>query len=664
MKVSIFIVLFFVSSFSFSQEICNNGVDDDFDGLIDLKDTTDCFCNKSVIDSSALHLIPNPSFEFRSCCPTWTSRMNCVNNWVNAGTSRSSDYYNTCGITSIGTTPAFFPPPSMPLPGGGNGYVGFYSQNTWEEYVGTCLSGTMTAGTSYTVSIYLAWSNGDSTFNFTIYGTPNCSDLPWTAATCPVGSGSWIQLATQAVVTPINGNWRQYSLTFTPSVNINAISFGGACGGKVGANYYFADELTLNKTANLFNPKAKIVDSGHYCQGNLILKARYDSLPLSFQWYKDSIAILGETDSSYRVPVGGLGKYQVKLVYDSGCLITNVFTVDTTIITFDIDSLGSCLNKQSGELTISNIRQGSSPFSYQLNSNPFVSDSIFDSLSPKNYSITVKDVNQCFATKSATVDAFPVPKANYLADSVCLGTQTNFKDISTVSSGAITGWEWFIGTNPTTQNTSYTFPSDGIYPVKLEVKSDSGCINDTTINVVVHPLPKVSFGFSPTEIYIFDPKVCFTNTSTGALSYVWNFDFSGTAGTSTLASPCTVTFPSERERTYRIKLIGISQQGCIDSTMLNLIIFNEFLLYIPNSFTPNGDNINDIFQVTSEGLLDFELTIFNRWGEEIFTTTDPNKGWNGQHKGELVQNDVYVYKVKVKSKNQTKELIGHVNLVR
>lgn len=657
----------------FSQEICNNGIDDDLDGLIDLQDTTDCFCPLVSRDSSIASLIPNPSFEQRSCCPSAASQLNCANNWVQAS-GATSDYFNTCGLLAVGT----FPPPPLPLPDG-NGYVGFFddffaaaSSIIYKEYVGTCLTDTTEIGVNYQIEFYIANSFGNLSTELAIFGSTNCSSLPFgsllptATSLCPtaVAPADWNLLAVDTV-TCSTSSWVKVTLNFTATQNYSAIIIGPSCSNNTGSNYYYIDNLIFNKTT-LFVPKVGIVDSGNYCQNNLVLKAEFDSLPQFFQWYKDSVAIVGATDSSYSVPNGHLGNYQFLATYDSLCVLTEVFKVDTTIISFDLDSLGTCpLGLQTGFINISNVSGGATPYEYSLNSATFVPDTFFNQLSPGNYLITVRDSNLCEISSTITVELFPMPTASFIADTVCLGETTTFIDNSTISKGAITQWGWNTPGSPTTQNTTYTYGLDGVYPVTFTVISDSGCLDDTTLNVFVHPLPVADFTFSPTEIYTFNPEVCFTNTSTGTIAYSWDFDFAGTNGTSILASPCTVTFPSDQEKTYRVKLIAISDQGCIDSTYLNVSILNEFILYVPNSFTPNRDNKNDEFAVVTAGIDTYEIRIFNRWGEVIFSSKDPLDTWDGKHNGASVPIGTYVYKIRVKGQNQeVKELIGHVNVVR
>ncbi|MGB1040075.1 MAG: gliding motility-associated C-terminal domain-containing protein, partial [Flavobacteriales bacterium] len=214
-----------------------------------------------------------------------------------------------------------------------------------------------------------------------------------------------------------------------------------------------------------------------------------------------------------------------------------------------------------------------------------------------------------------------------------------------------------------TQNTSYTAPIDGTFPVTLTVTTDSACTADTTINIIVRPLPTPNFNFSPQEIFTFDTKVCFVNTSTNAVSYLWDFDFFG--GNSNIASPCTIEFPNNDEGNYNVKLVAFNQYGCKDSIYKEVSILEGFILYAPSAFTPNEDGKNDFFKVHAEGIVEYELFIFNKWGEEIFHSTDVDKTWDGKHNGKNAKTDTYVYRVIVKSKNNRQaEYHGHVNLLR
>ena len=652
--------LVFFSFSGISQEICNNGIDDDLDGLIDLNDTTDCNCKIGVLPS----IIPNPSFESFSSCPTMVSQMSRVNFWQDALANNSPDYYN-CGFS--------VPATSTPFPHG-TGAVGFAVGNgNGKEFIGTCLLDTLQAGISYNLQFQYAQIASITPRPIAIYGTANCSNLPYprtptgpfgSVANCPSLGPNWVTLDS---LTPLinNAAWNTYTFTFTPSFDVTAIVIGPSCqilsagGGQ--AYYGTIDNLKLSTAKR----KVSITSTGHYCRNNLILNAQFDSLPNSFQWYKNGIALVNDTFSSYSIPLSGTGNYQILLNYNDGCLLSDTFLVDTPTIIFDYDSTGTCANEQTGTIQVFNISGGTHPYDFGLNFSSFQLDSSFTSLASGVHTIKVRDSNLCENSRIITIDEFPVPTVNFESDTVCLGEATSVSDRSSINKGRVIAWNWETPINSSFQNTTYTFSRSGSIPVTLTATSDSGCVNDTTLNIIVNPLPIVDFNFSPTSIFTFDTKVCFTNTSSGAINYYWNFDFDGPNGSSTLMSPCTVLFPDNSQNSYSVKLIGVNQFGCVDSMTKTLIIKNDFILYIPNSFSPNEDNINDELQIYHQGIESLDWRIFNRWGEEIFYSNNLTTSWDGKHKNIIVPTGSYPYRVVVKSTNgEVKEVIGHINVIK
>lgn len=107
--------------------------------------------------------------------------------------------------------------------------------------------------------------------------------------------------------------------------------------------------------------------------------------------------------------------------------------------------------------------------------------------------------------------------------------------------------------------------------------------------------------------------------------------------------------------------------ACVDDTCKMVTIYDEFLVYVPNSFTPDGDGTNDLFLPVLNGIdpANYELLIFNRWGEIIFTSNNIAEGWDGKHKGVMAQQDVYVWKIKARDALRVidKEFVGHVTLL-
>ena len=159
----------------------------------------------------------------------------------------------------------------------------------------------------------------------------------------------------------------------------------------------------------------------------------------------------------------------------------------------------------------------------------------------------------------------------------------------------------------------------------------------------------------------------FTNFSSGASNFTWTF---GDGANSFENSP-SHTYPNNEYVDYLITLIAYSPSGCSDTANLKVNVVEQLLYYIPNTFTPDGDEVNQTFSpVFSSGIdiYEFTLLIFDRWGELIFESHDPSKGWNGKYgnEGNLVQDDTYVWKILYKEKNsqQRHVEVGHVNVLK
>ena len=159
----------------------------------------------------------------------------------------------------------------------------------------------------------------------------------------------------------------------------------------------------------------------------------------------------------------------------------------------------------------------------------------------------------------------------------------------------------------------------------------------TTVNVV---RPQANF-----NVLSSDPMenllVSFQNTSVGGVNWYWDF---GNGDNSTQNSPGTVYSPWGW---YNVTLIAYNEIGCTDTITKPIYIKPEFYFYAPNAFTPDGNRFNNTYNVSVIGSIDFQFQIFNRWGELIFQTNDPNFRWAGDYHGDLVPDGVLVWKAKI-----------------
>ena len=198
----------------------------------------------------------------------------------------------------------------------------------------------------------------------------------------------------------------------------------------------------------------------------------------------------------------------------------------------------------------------------------------------------------------------------------------------------------------------------------LSVTDSNNCEQKQTgqVQSIIHQNPIPEFYVDPTTTSLLEPHINIYESSLNTASWSWDF---GDGITSNSPDPQTHEYQSKGE--YEIKLVVANDFGCKDS-MVRPIKLVLYALYIPNTFSPNGDGINDTFSPKGEGISEYELIIFDRWGNLIFTSDDINIGWNGIVDGgsETAQIDSYVYVVNVTSEHDKKTYThrGVIQLVK
>ncbi len=285
-------------------------------------------------------------------------------------------------------------------------------------------------------------------------------------------------------------------------------------------------------------------------------------------------------------------------------------------------------------------------------------------------SLRVTDRNNCSDIITKVVNWFPVPPLIIIAPDRfvgCAPAEIFFKNLSTPIDETYK-IEWDFGDGQTARNIispTHRYENPGLYTIRIAITSPIGCFTaDTFVNFIrTEPSPIADFAFSPETLTSFDRTVQFTDLSVDANRWNWKFD---RFGTSTQQNP-TFTFPDTG--LMAIRLIVTHPRGCKDSITKYLDVVPQVLWHMPNAFTPNNDGSNDGFLGKGylEGVTDFNLTIWNRWGEMVFQTNNPEEAWNGRkmNTGPMSPEGVYVYIVTfTEPRGQRREFKGYATLLR
>lgn len=312
------------------------------------------------------------------------------------------------------------------------------------------------------------------------------------------------------------------------------------------------------------------------------------------------------------------------------------------------------------------------PWNAALSWNPVPGPGPFSPAQTTTYYVTADNLG-CISEDSVTITVEEAPMVSFVGDVLagCAPHTVTFTNTSSSATGLV-DCEWTInGQSISGCGTgTYTFENSGTYDVTLTATSNTGCTSTATYAdyIYVEAVPVAAFSTSGNTLESFDTQVQFTNNTTGASSYSW--DFGDDSPLSTDVNPVH-SYPEAQSGNYTVTLIATSPLGCVDVTSTSITVNEQLIYYIPNTFTPDNDDFNDTFRaVFTEGYdpFDFQMVLFNRWGEVIWESYDASVGWDGTYgiNGRPAQDGTYIWKIEFKT-TQTDERVmitGHVNLIR
>ncbi|MGV3637701.1 MAG: PKD domain-containing protein [Flavobacteriales bacterium] len=277
--------------------------------------------------------------------------------------------------------------------------------------------------------------------------------------------------------------------------------------------------------------------------------------------------------------------------------------------------------------------------------------------------VVATDANGCESDPGAitvvVTDAVE-PAFSWDVDSGCAPLCVTFTDESTVD--GVRSWSFGDGSSAGDEaEPEHCFASAGSFGVTLNLTTADGCTGTVTLDdiITVTPAPDPAISVQPTVALIDDPVFSFTSTGSGITTWSWDPGVDGVPSTDDPA----VSFTYPEVGCYTVTLEVENAGGCVASSSVEVCVEDAFAVYAPNCFTPNGDRINDEFGVVTT-VTDpeaFQLSIFDRWGRLIHTTTDPYRGWDGTG----IATGVYSWQVSLKDREgKRQERRGHVTLLR
>ncbi|MBL4593825.1 MAG: PKD domain-containing protein [Flavobacteriales bacterium] len=280
--------------------------------------------------------------------------------------------------------------------------------------------------------------------------------------------------------------------------------------------------------------------------------------------------------------------------------------------------------------------------------------------------------NGCTDTLTQNINVNPLPQISFGQQAVgCAPLCVEFiNNNTTISSGAINTYQWNFGDGaisndqfPTYCFENYSRVASISYDISLTAISDKGCENTLTIPnmITVYPIPLADFIVTPEITDVYNKEITFIDQSEIASSWYWDF---GDGATSGVSDPI---HEYDASGTYITSLYIENEYGCKDTVRREIKINPSFAVWIPNVFTPDGDGINDYFFIDGFGFKEIDVKIYDRWGILLMHDSGKkeNVSWDGLYNGSMVQEDVYVYVVKVKDVlNEYHNYRGRVTLIK
>jgi gliding motility-associated-like protein len=441
-------------------------------------------------------------------------------------------------------------------------------------------------------------------------------------------------------------------------------------------------EYQVNVVPCESNTKA-IIDPPPSCVGQTVPFNNSSTTTYKYHW-DFGVAASNTDTSSKSAPTFAFpdtGKYTVRLIANPGYNCAD--TAQTVVQVFpplaaDVMTIPEqCVSDSVFDLTAAGTFE---PYTDVVWSFPSASPNSFKGPAAKDirfpaqegdhsFSITMKHGN-CESVYEGLVTLFPHPAQEYFIRNRegCAPLNISLEDRTTAWTPVFHRWEFERATKSAIvlkDSLEKLVVSDpGKYIIRLHSYTTSGCADTlppVSAEINVYPGPTAGFSISETNISIFDPVVDVVDESFGREGCVLFF------GNEESTTSCQGTHKFNKPGKYRISQIVTNEFDCTDTMSALVNVENEYAFFIPNSFTPNSDGMNEVYKAEVVGAQSFELMIRDRWGNLVFYSTLPQLGWDGNDpkSGHPARSGVYVYQVKITDfVNEVHKYEGTLNLIR
>ncbi len=372
---------------------------------------------------------------------------------------------------------------------------------------------------------------------------------------------------------------------------------------------------------------------------------------ISYQWTSTDPSLVGQEYSlSPTVAPTVTSTYTLTGTDGNSCVNTDNITIyvkDRMYATFNLSDSGVC---EGEDLTITYTGNASALGIYDWNFDGGMASGSgqgpyqvhWSTAGTKNISLTVTG-NSCVSEPvTHTIEVSPMPIADFTHGITegCVPLEVDFTDASTNTIPGVT-YKWDFGTGNTSNEQSpiQVFNEPGLHTVSLTV-TNLGCSNTMTVPSLIDawPVPAAGIDANPIKVSMKNPVITFNSTSIGdELTYEW---LTGDGNTYDVAG---FTHTYADSGIYQVQLTTNNKYGCSNTALTTVFVTPRYMLKIPSAFTPNGDGLNDNFTVRGNGVKQYRITIYDKWGRLIWESNDIYSSWDGKINGQPPVSGVYMY---------------------
>lgn len=541
----------------------------------------------------------------------------------------------------------------------------------WSDGQTTATATNLTPGL-YCVTVTYAGGCFDS-ICLTVPNTPGVNTtISNTVITCNGACDGTATVTASLGITPYTYLWSNGQTTATAT---------SLCPGTYTCTITDASGCTITASATITQPTIIIIDvispvticTGQSTTLNASATGGHPLGGYTFNWTAPAF-----TGPSNTVSPTVTTTYTVTALDTAGCVSQSPQTVTVTVNPpLGVVPSANVSICPGASTTLSSMASGGNG-TYTYNWMPGAGTGSTFSVSPAvttTYTITITDGCTVLpATGTITVTVLPLPVVSFSSNATtgCEPICITFTDASTIASGSITGWSWNFGNGSTStlQAPAPVCYNAGTYDISLTATSNGGCTTTSLINnmITIYPQPVAAFTFGPQPTTTENPTITFTDLSVNAVNWSWDFADPSNLYEPNASNQMNPTHTYADTGVYCVTLTVQSAGGCADVATNCVTIAPEYTFYIPSAFTPNGDGLNPVFAPKGQNVKEFTMRIYDRWGNQIFSSTALNEGWDGkvQNKsGMIALQDVYVYNIDVKDNlGKRHNYIGTVTIVK